>query len=111
MELGRELGRAFRLAAERIERHGEMTVASDCIDKLSGSGDVPKKSGIWLPRLGCLLGAGRRRRAAQSLGESKKLAPRLVDGRGITTIGFVGLVDVSVVVDARNRVGAHALNL
>ena len=85
-----------------IDALGEAT------DQLSRAGDFAKKGGIELSRRRSFARRPRWRwRSTQTLGKSEELAPRLIHGRGIVPIGFVRLAYVSVVKDARDRVGAH----
>ena len=109
MKFRGELGRSFRRRTERIEWNGHVAIAANGVDQLSRGGDFAKKGGIELSRQRSF--ALRSRwlwRTTQTLGKSEKLAPRLVNRRRIASIGFVRLAYVSVVEDARDRVGrAH----
>ncbi len=104
----RQLGGSFGRRAQRIEWYGQMTEAANGINKLSRGSDIAKKSGIDLSRGRRLPRCSWWRRPTQTFGESKELAPRLVDRRRIAPIGFVSLAYVPVVEDARYRVRAHA---
>src|SRR5437667_8890133 len=84
-----------------------MTVAANCVNKLSRSGDIAKKSGIKLSRCRSFARSTWCRCSTQILGKSEKLTPRLIDRCWIAPIGFVGLAYVPVVEDARDRVRAH----
>jgi hypothetical protein len=103
-ELGSSLGRS----AQRIQRHCQVAVAANGVDELSRSGYFAKKSGIELSRRRRLSRDSRWRRSAEILSKSEELAPRFVYRRSITQVRFVDLAYVSVVEDARYRVGAHA---
>src|SRR5687767_10094467 len=108
VEFERQLWSALGRGAEGIERHGQVAVAPDRVHKLSRGSHIAKKSGIDCPRWSRLPGGCRSRRSAQAFSKSEKLAPRLVYRRGIAPVSLVRLTYVSVVEDARYRVGAHA---
>ena len=100
VELGLELRRACGRRAERIELHGEMTVALDGAEERGGGGGFAKERRVVAARRG-------RRRPAELLGHSKELAPGFVDRGGITTIRLVRFRDQPVVEDARDGKARH----
>ena len=104
----RELGSSLGQCTEGIEWNREMAITANCVNKLSRSSDIAKKSGIKLSRSRSFARSTCCRCCStQILGESEKLTPRLIDRCWIAPIGFVGLAYVPVVEDARDRVGAH----
>ncbi len=101
VELRRQLLRARRRRAQRVELHRKVAVGAD-------RGRVLGRAGHDAGKVGATRRSARRRRAHRLLGEAEELAPRLFDGRGILTEFLELLGGVGVVEDARDRLLRHA---
>src|SRR5438105_15944048 len=108
MEFERQLRGSLGRSSQRIELDRHVSVTANRVDQLSRGGNIAKKGGIDLSRRRSFGRSTKWRSCTtQTFSKSEKLTPRLVDRLGIPPVGFVCLAYVSVVEDARDRVGAH----
>jgi hypothetical protein len=102
--LGRQLARAERLRAERVESDGEVPVLADPVHERRGRGRLAQQVRI-------AGGVRRRPRPAgdsrQRLGRLEVLSPGLVHRRRVAAVRLERLGDVRVVEDARDGWGSH----